>query len=63
MSVLYCEFCGEYVDLDYNDEHYFPDGSCWKELADKVESKGLSDEEFDKELESLYEGCFDKTDK
>lgn len=63
MSVLYCCFCDEYVDTDYDSEHYFPNESCWKELASELEDKGLSDEEIDKELENLYEGCFDKIDK
>ena len=36
MSVVYCEYCHEYVDLDFNVEHFDDDGeTCIKQLEDE----------------------------
>jgi len=51
MSILYCEFCGEYIDTDFDDEHYLPDGECAEETISKLKNDGLTEEQIDQELE------------
>jgi len=28
MSVVYCEYCDQHIDTDYNAEHFTDDGEC-----------------------------------
>ena len=37
MSVLYCYYCHEYIDTDFNTEHFNEEGDC--ELQIKEEEK------------------------
>ena len=51
MSVLYCDFCDEYVDTDFNAEHYTGGGKCCAELVSELEEEGLTEEEIQEQLE------------
>ncbi len=50
MSVLYCEYCHEYIDTDFNEEHYTSDGECVNEIIGKLKDEDLENWEI-KELE------------
>ena len=45
MSVVYCEYCDEYIDTDFDVEHFDEDENCFKELEDNK-----TDDESDGEL-------------
>ena len=35
MSIVYCEYCDEYIDTDFDSEHFDDDGKCWEELLEE----------------------------
>lgn len=39
MSVMYCEHCDQYIDTDYNAEHFDEDGNCELEKEDSEEGE------------------------
>ncbi len=51
MSVLYCEFCDNYVDTDFDSEHYTLNGKCYEELMAELKDEGLSEEEIEERIE------------
>lgn len=53
MSIAYCEFCGQYVDTDYDDEHYLDSGECLEEKVDEFKKEELTEEQIDEELDKL----------
>jgi hypothetical protein len=34
MSVMYCDYCGKYIDTDFDLEHFDEDMECLKEQED-----------------------------
>ena len=40
MSILYCEYCHEYIDTDYNAEHFTDeDGECSDKCMNQQEDE------------------------
>lgn len=53
MSILYCFFCDEYIDTDYDSEHYLSDGECELEAVERLKDEGLTEEEIINKLEEI----------
>ena len=53
MSILYCEYCHEYIDEDFNVEHFLPTGECEEETIEKLKDEGKTDEEIIHILEEI----------
>jgi len=39
MSIVYCEYCHDYIDTDFNLEHFDEDDQCLQEIEDDIERK------------------------
>ena len=51
MSVMYCDNCDKYIDLDYNCEHFTSDGEkCMLQLEDELRNNFDYTEEEVEEL-------------
>jgi len=64
MSIVYCEYCDKHIDLDFNAEHFPPEGDLSTCMVE-VEEKGLCTNcgsklvivAADDELDEVYYEC------
>ena len=53
MSVMYCENCHDYIDTDYNAEHFDSNGDCVEATIATMEENGASEKEIEEYLNAM----------